>query len=265
MADLPPLNLPEILAAHAPMTEPPLNLLKILAAHARWLFDPATGQRANLGNANLRGVNLGGADLRDADLRDADLRDADLRDADLRGATLSDANLRGATLSDANLRGVNLRDADLQRATLNDADLRGANLQGANLQSADLRGARLRGANLRGANLRGARLCDASLTGVLALAIAADAPQRLRAAATAALADGALNMKTWHSCDTIHCLGGWLIHQAGEVGRLLEGAVGPEVAGLMLGGIEAHAHFYDSDEAVTKWLQSVLARPEVQA
>jgi hypothetical protein len=32
----------------------------------------------------------------------------------------------------------------------------------------------------------------------------------------------------------------------------------------MLGGTEAHAHFHDSNEAATKWLQSVLARPEVQ-
>jgi hypothetical protein len=72
-------------------------------------------------------------------------------------------------------------------------------------------------------------------------------------------------MKTWHTCATTHCLGGWLIHQAGEVGRLLEATAGPEVAGLMLGGTEAHAHFYDSDEAATEWLRWVLARPEVQA
>ena len=118
--------------------------------------------------------------------------------------------------------------------------------------------------NLDGADLRGANLAGTSLRGVVGLAIASDAPQRLRAAATAALKEGALKMDDWHSCDTTHCLGGWLIHQAGEVGRLLEAAVGPELAGLMLGGIEAHAHFYDSNEAATEWLRSVLERPEVQ-
>ena len=193
MADLPPLNLPEI-----------------LAAHAQWLLDPATGQRANLIGAKLIGASLIDVDLRGAKLIGASLIDASLIDVDLRGANLSGANLRGANLSGANLSGANL-------------------------------------------------------SGTLGLAIAADAPQRLRATATAALADGALEMKTWHSCSTTHCLAGWLIHQAGEVGRLLEAAVGPEVAGLMLGGIEAHGHFYDDNEAATEWLRSVVARPEVEA
>ena len=50
-----------------------------------------------------------------------------------------------------------------------------------------------------------------------------------------------------------------MIYQAGEVGRLLQVAVGPGVAGLMLGGIEAHRHFYDSNEDTAEWLRSVLA------
>jgi len=95
------------------------------------------------------------------------------------------------------------------------------------------------------------------------LAVATDAPQRLKAAAVAALQEGALDMRKWHSCETTHCLGGWLIHQAGELGRLLEAAVGPSIAGLMLGGIEAHSHFYNNNEAATEWLRSVLERPEV--
>jgi len=110
-------------------------------------------------------------------------------------------------------------------------------------------------ADLRGANL----------VGCTGIAIAADAPQRIKAAAAAALQDGALEMGAWHSCDTTHCLGGWLIHQAGEVGRLLEVAVGSGVAGLMLGGVDAHSHFYDSNEAAAEWLRSVLAQPEAKS
>ena len=110
-----------------------------------------------------------------------------------------------------------------------------------------------------------ASLDGASLVGALGLAIATDAPQRLRAAATAALQKGALQMQTWHTCETTHCLGGWLVHQAGELGRLLELAVGTSMAGLMLGGIEAHSHFHDSDEEAAEWLQSVLERPEAQS
>ena len=167
-------------------------------------------------------------------LRNADLSGADLRNADLRGADLSGAVLLNAVLCDADLRGADLCDADLRGA-----DLRGANLLGANLLGADLRGADLRGA--------------------AGLAIAADAAQRLRAVAQAALAaPDALRMGGWHTCDTTHCVAGWAIAQAGEPGRLLEAAMGPEVAGLMLLGTEAHAHFFDDDDTARAWLQEVL-------
>jgi hypothetical protein len=132
-------------------------------------------------------------------------------------------------------------------------------------QRASLVGANLDRANLDGASLDGASLVGARLVGATGIVIAADAPQRLRAAAAAALQEGALEMGAWHSCDTTHCLGGWLIHQAGEVGRLLEATVGPGIAGLMLGGVEAHSHFYDSNEAATEWLRSVLAQPEAKS
>jgi hypothetical protein len=208
------------------MPEPSiLNLPEILALHAQWLANPTTGQRANLVGANFNGANLNGANL-------------------------NGANLVGASLFRANLVGANLN---------------GANLNGANLYGANLVGASLFRANLVGANLVGANLVGANLVRAAGLAIATDAPQRLRAAATAALQEGALEMRTWHACETTHCLGGWLIYQAGELGRLLESTVGPSVAGLMLGGVEAHSHFYDSNEAVAEWLRSVLERPEVAA
>jgi len=33
---------------------------------------------------------------------------------------------------------------------------------------------------------------------------------------------GALNMNTWHSCNTTHCRAGWAVHLAGEAGYELE-------------------------------------------
>ena len=137
-------------------------------------------------------------------------------------------------------------------------------LADANLIDACLADANLIGANLADANLADANLRGANLARPWGLVIATDAPQRLRAAATAALQEDALDMEAWHTCETTHCLGGWLIHQAGELGRLLEAAVGPSIAGLMLGGVEAHAHFYDTNEAATEWLRSVLDRPEAE-
>jgi hypothetical protein len=222
------------------MSEPQaINLPEILAAHAQSLIDPTTGQRADLRGANLIGASLSRADLRGANLR---------------GANLGRANLIGASLDGANLSRADLRGADLIGANLGRANLIGASLIGANLSRADLRGADLIGANLIGA----------SLDGAVGLAIAADAPQRLRAAAAAALQEGALEMRAWHTCETTHCLGGWLIHQAGDMGRLLETAVGPSMAGLMLGGIEAHSHFHDENRAAAEWLRSVVERPAVE-
>ncbi|MFZ9350180.1 MAG: pentapeptide repeat-containing protein, partial [Candidatus Fonsibacter ubiquis] len=111
------------------------------------------------------------------------------------------------------------------------------------------------------ADLRDANLQGADLQGAIGLAIAADAPARLVAVAQAALAEPeALDMNTWHQCNTTHCIAGWAVAQAGEPGRLLEAAMGPEVAGLMLLGIEAHTHFYDDNDDARAWLQEVLKR-----
>ena len=207
-----------------------MNLTEILQQHQLWLqTDGREGARA--------------------DLRRADLSEADLRDADLRRADLSDADLSGADLSDADLSG---------------ADLRGADLRGADLSRASLRGASLRGANLSRASLRGANLAGANLAGAIGLPIAADAPARLRAVASAALADAdALEMDTWHTCDTTHCIAGWAIHQAGEPGRILEALHGPALAGRLLLGNDAASHFCDDNDDARAWLQSVLDAPEV--
>ena len=107
------------------------------------------------------------------------------------------------------------------------------------------------------ADLSRADLSGADLSGVGGLIIAQDALQRLQSAAVAALLQGALDMTAWHTCETTHCIGGTAIHQAGEVGRLLEAAVGSHVAALMLLGVEAHRHFYDSNEDAAEWLRSV--------
>ena len=113
-------------------------------------------------------------------------------------------------------------------------------------------------ANLTGADLTGAYLTRAYLSGVIGLKIAADAPARLLAVARAALQPGALYMNDWHTCETTHCISGWAVHLAGEVGCVLETAVGVHMAGLYLLGVEAAGHFYDTNKEATKYLQSVI-------
>jgi len=34
--------------------------------------------------------------------------------------------------------------------------------------------------------------------------------------------DDALNMETWHTCETTHCRAGWVVQLAGEEGKKLE-------------------------------------------
>lgn len=138
-----------------------------------------------------------------------------------------------------------------------------ANLSDAYLTDANLRGANLRDANLRDANLRGADLRGAYLTGAIGLPIATDAPARLLAVAQAALASpDALKMSAWHKCETIHCICGWAEHLGGPLAQLIIQTNGNDFGGLMLLGVEAHAHFYKNNEEARAFLQSVIDNPE---
>jgi hypothetical protein len=158
----------------------------------------------------------------------ADLRDADLRDADLRGADLRDADLSGAVLSDADLSGADLRDADLSGAVLRGADLRGADLRDADLSGADLRGAVLRDFPVKIPNIH------------QAVFAAASAPQ-------------ALDMATWHKCETAHCRAGWVTTLAGDGGKALEWMMGPAAAAALIYAasdptLEKVPNFYATNE-----------------
>jgi hypothetical protein len=154
----------------------------------------------------------------------------------------------------ADLSGANLREANLRAS-----DLRGANLSGSDLSGSDLSGSDLSWANLCEADLREADLREANLCGS-DLPIHPDAQQRLQAVARQVLAQPEhLQMTAWHSeCGTAHCLAGWAIHQAGDLGRQLEADHGPAVAGLLLLGTEASQHFFDDNATALQWLQSVV-------
>lgn len=124
----------------------------------------------------------------------------------------------------------------------------------ANLCGADLSGANFRNADFRYANLRYADFRDA-----LGIPIAEDAPARLLAVAHAALAaPDALEMGTWHTCETTHCICGWAEHLGGPLAKLIIQQNGNAVGGLMLLGIDAHAHFYVTNEKAREFLQSVI-------
>jgi uncharacterized protein YjbI with pentapeptide repeats len=210
------------------------------------------------------GADLGGANLRDADLRDANLGDANLRDANLGGANLGGANLGGANLGGADLGGADLGDADLRDANLRDANLGGANLGGANLRDANLGGANLGDANLRDADLRDADLGDANLgvanLGGANLGFQPDPalPRRVAEAIINGPDGPKVNMANWHSCQTVHCMGGWGIHLSGAAGYALEALIGSENAATLLMPSISHMFHKTNEEAII-WAKELLA------
>lgn len=169
------------------------------------------------------------------------------------------------------LKSLNGSHADLHGADLRHADLSGANLSSANLYHADLRGAYLRGADLRGADLYGADLSDADLRYAsfgggkegegLTPAMIGLPPACLSfeiKVIKAALAPNALEMGSWHTCDTTHCIAGWAVHLSGAAGKALEAVTSSSCAGALLVPGLAHL-FYSSNEEATEALKARLA------
>ncbi|MEN0109682.1 MAG: pentapeptide repeat-containing protein [Planctomycetota bacterium] len=206
------------------------QVAEVLGRHAKWLAGEPHGVRADLSEANLS--------------------EADLSGADLSGANLSGANLRWANLSGANLSGANLRWANLSGANLSEANLSWANLRGADLSGANLREANLSEANLRGANAGG----GAEGLGLTPAAIGLSNPSDdlLRQVCRVALEPDALNMDTWHTCETTHCLAGWAVALSGAAGAALEKTTSPSVAGALLIPQAAHLFYETGEEGEAK-------------
>jgi uncharacterized protein YjbI with pentapeptide repeats len=178
------------------MTREELNA--IVARHQRWLRGEPDGARADLTGADLTG--------------------ADLTRAVLTRAVLTDAVLTRAVLTDA---------------VLTDADLTRADLTGADLTRAVLTRAVLTRAVLTDAVLTRAVLTRAVLTG--AVGVTAPVIPDIDAAILKAIRDGgALDMGTWHVCETTHCRAGWAITLAGLPGKMLEDRIGPAAAGALI-------------------------------
>ena len=213
------------------------ELKEILDQHKLWLADKSTGRRADLSYADLRFAGLRGCDLRHASLRGANLRYAKLRGCDLRFAKLRGCDLRDAGLSGCGLRGCDLRGCDL----------RFANLSGADLSGADLCGADLRVANLSGADLSGTHLPTVTPYPQLVEKIAEQVDAR----------EGCLDMRNWHTCDTVHCLAGWAV-TLHEDGKKLEDEIGTSAAAALIFNASCGEvpDFHSDDQTAMAWLKS---------
>lgn len=81
-------------------------------------------------------------------------------------------------------------------------------------------------------SLRDAVLRDADLTG--GLDGVPFIPNIHQSVYDAASQPDALDMGTWHTCDTTHCRAGWVIALAGPGGRALEWALGTPAAATVI-------------------------------
>ena len=113
-------------------------------------------------------------------------------------------------------------------ADLRDTNLRGSNLRYCNLSGSDLRDCNLSGSDLSGSNLRGSDLRDCNLSGAPVI------PNIHQAVYAAASQPDGLNMGDWHTCETTHCRGGWVVFLAGEEGRALESKIGTRAAATLI-------------------------------
>jgi hypothetical protein len=176
-----------------------------------------------------------------ANLKSDDLKSDDLENANLEYANLEYADLENANLKNANLKNANLRAAYIEGANLKDANLKNANLEGADLENTDLRNANLKNANLDNTFLRNANLKNANLDYQIQEGL-------LSKIAEIVLNDNnSLNMRLWHTCDTVHCLAGWACH-LNSVAKKLEEEIGTANAALLTLGAEAHSYFYKTDK-----------------
>jgi len=222
----------------------------------------------NLKEADFRGANLEGADFTEVNLEGADFQSANLMratfvDVNLDGAIFTTANLEDAVFIDSILVWADFKDADLSGANLADGVYTYANFTGASLESAILTGAYMKWANFEGANLSGATLTDSYLSRTqLESAVTLldweglvpdpTLPKRVLAEITKNTA--CFNMQEWDTCDTVHCLGGW-INFLDPRGQGLVAEFGPHLtASILLRGAEAF--FYCDEATALQWLQN---------
>ena len=106
-----------------------------------------------------------------------------------------------------------------------------ANLTEADLTEADLTEANLTCVNLTEVNLTCANLTEVNLTWADWVPKIKNIHQTVYEAASK---PKALEMADWHTCETTHCRAGWVVHLAGNAGRVMEGVYGTGSAAALI-------------------------------
>jgi uncharacterized protein YjbI with pentapeptide repeats len=216
-------------------------------------FSHGSLNEADLFLAVMHNVWMIGTQLRGANMRSVLMCDAVLSYAHLDGADLSRSRLIGTKFTYGTLLETNLSRVIADKADFTDADLSGSDLtygsfeaccfDGAALTGANITGAYFHGATFKGTILKGLDLTTANFSGAIVEGAIINqddlqdipvVPDIHKAIYAAANAPGALDMLTWHTCETTHCRAGWAVTLAGAAGAALENKLGTPAAATMI-------------------------------
>ncbi len=154
---------------------------------------------------------------------------------------------------DLGLSELDLSGLDLGGSAFYDSDLRRVNFTGSNLQDVEFFDCDLSQANFTNANLAGAEFVRVVLDG--AIGIASKEEETAEAKRILGLLQNplnALNMRDWHTCETVHCLAGWSCPH--------EDYPAPS-ASRKLPSLAQYFYMYDNDDALAA-LQRVASGEE---
>lgn len=168
-------------------------------------------------------LNLTGKDLSGLDFRERYLPSAILHKCNLTGAKMAGVNLNGSNLSNSDFTDADLTSADLTWAVMPKVTLRRTNLTKTNLTRAHVTKSTIDQVDLTHTKLYKANLSETELSSVTlpeVVMVVPDIRQKVLAAIEAN-PGCAINMMSWHDCETVHCLAGWLVHIHPQ-GRKLE-------------------------------------------
>jgi len=91
-------------------------------------------------------------------------------------------------------------------------------------------------------------------------------PEIHKAVYAAASAPQALDMGTWHTCETTHCRAGWVVKLAGPDGKALENRFNNELAAMMIYSASDPEYkinpcrFYDTNEAALEDMRKLAEK-----
>jgi hypothetical protein len=171
--------------------------------------------------------------------------DRDLRNQDLSG--LSGINpLLYYDFENCDLQDASFWNSDLTNTSFKNSNLSGVTFCGANLTGADFRGADIEGSNFGETNLTGAKFDPGIFsTKEEEMKIISNILEILDSG------KGKLDMRNWHTCETTHCVAGWLCPELGD----------PESQAAFLAPT-ATMYFYSDNETAMAALRRIASGEE---